>query len=149
MFNKIKTGLFSFGLFSILVVGMVIPANLYLFSWRILDLSRHDYPYYLDSAEVEMMELLEEEIPEDSVILSSYNIGMYLPGLSGRTAFFSHWAQTVNYFEKRDFVNGFYSNELTDTQSKDYLLEYGIGVCFVRPFGEGVRFFKTGSIGFS
>ena len=133
LLNKIKPGVFSFGLFSVLVIGLVFLTNLYLFSWRILDLGRHTYPYYLGSAEVEMLELLEEKTSENSVVLSSYNTGMYIPGLSGRTAFFSHWAQTVNYFEKRDFVNSFYSDELTHIQSQKYLLEYGIGYVLFGP----------------
>ena len=148
LLKKVKPGIFSFGLFSALVVGLVILTNLYLFSWRILDLGRHTYPYYLNSSEVEMLELLEEKTPDDAVILSSYNTGMYIPGLSSRTAFFSHWAQTVNYFEKRYFVNGFYSDELTRTQSQKYLLEYGIGYVLFGPAERELGALEPGNLGF-
>ena len=148
LFNKIKPKDFSFGLFTLLIVGFVFLTNLYLFSWRILDLGRHTYPYYLEKAEVEMLSSLEEYTPEDAVILSSYNTGMYLPGLSGRTAFFSHWAQTVNFFDKRDFVNDFYSNELTYTQSQDYLLEYGIGYVLLGPAERELGGIEPGNLDF-
>ena len=94
-------------LVALLGVAIVIPTNLYLFVWRFLDLSRLDYPYYLYQDEVDAMDWLEENAPEDSIVFSAYDPGAYIPGISGRVAFLSHWAQTVDFFGKRALVEEF------------------------------------------
>jgi hypothetical protein len=41
--------------------------------------------------------------------MSSIELGQYVPGLTGRSAFLAHWANTLDFFEKRRAVQRFYS----------------------------------------
>ena len=44
---------------AVIVVLLVIPTNLYLWSWRFVDLRRHEYPYYLHNEELAAMRWLD------------------------------------------------------------------------------------------
>jgi len=102
---------------SILLVVFCALTNLYLFAWRFYDLSRYSYPYYLHRDEVAALKWLEENSPENAVILSSLDVGQYIPGITGRRAFLAHWAQTLDFYKKREFVDHFYNTTIvSDTQ---------------------------------
>ena len=116
-----------------LMVFMVLPTNLYLFAWRFLDLSRLDYPYYLYTDEVAAMEWLEENSPADSVVFSAYDSGSYIPGISGRTAFLSHWAQTVDFYGKRALAEEFYAVATTNARRQQILEQYQIDYVLYGP----------------
>jgi hypothetical protein len=73
-----------------------------------VDLARHDYPYYLYKDEIAAMEWLEENTEIEDIVLSSLTTGQYIPVLSGNTAFLAHWAQTVDFYDKRKRVNSFF-----------------------------------------
>ena len=133
LLNKIKWMADKRWLVAVLAVALVIPTNLYLFSWRFLDLSRLDYPYYLYQDEVAAMNWLEMNAPEESVVFSAYDTGAYLPGISGRTAFLSHWAQTVNFYGKRDLVAEFYSSDTSNARRQQILEQNGIDYVLYGP----------------
>lgn len=108
------------------VLGFVALTNLYLWSWRFVDLARYDYPYYLHKKEVAALEWLEDNTQPGSIVLSSLTIGQYVPGLSNRTAFLAHWAQTVDFYSKVKLVNAFYSSQTDDRQRQTILEQYEI-----------------------
>jgi hypothetical protein len=107
-------------------VLMILPTNLYLWSWRILDLSQHDYPYYLYNEEVGALEWLEKQPGMDSVVFSSLTFGQYVPALTGKHAFLAHWAQTVDFYSKGDMVNEFYDSETDNTRRLAILQAYNV-----------------------
>lgn len=104
----------------------VMPTNAYLWVWRFADLSRHDYPYYLLHDELSAMAWLDGQARPDDVILSSEVTGQFIPSLTGVHAFLAHWAQTVDYYERREQVQTFFSGETTDAQRRRILGEHGV-----------------------
>lgn len=110
----------------ILLILAVIPTNIYLFTWRFLDLARHDHPYYLDKDEIAALDWLEAHVKPDDVVLSSLTFGQYVPAHTGAHAFLAHWAQTVNFFEKEQLVDDFYSGRLAGTQRSNMIEQYKI-----------------------
>lgn len=104
--------------------------NVYLWSWRFTDLSRHDYPYYLYKDEVSALKWLETNGNGSEVVLSSLDIGQYVPALTGKHAFLAHWAQTVNYHDKVSLVEQFFSGATSDVMRSKILTEYGINYVF-------------------
>ncbi|MBE2239216.1 MAG: hypothetical protein IAE81_15615 [Caldilineaceae bacterium] len=109
-----------------LVIGFSSLTNLYLFGWRFLDLSRHDYPFYLYQDEVSALHWLEANASHNDVVLSSLELGQYVPAESGAHAFLAHWAQTVDFYTKRDAVARFFSNQLTVEEQNHLLDEFSI-----------------------
>lgn len=92
-----------------LLLVLVIPTNLYLIAWRFVDLSRYTYPYYLEQDYMRALDWLRENSDPQEVVLASLEIGQYIPGVSGNNTFLAHWANTVNYFDKVQRVDGFYA----------------------------------------
>jgi uncharacterized membrane protein len=117
----------------IILVLAVLPTNVYLWTWRFVDLDRHDYPYYLYRDEVAAMQWLAERSPADAVILSSLDAGQYLPALSGRRAFLAHWAQTVSFFDKQERVARFFDAKVDDTERLATLQTFGVDYVLYGP----------------
>ena len=109
---------------------LVIPTNVYLWLWRFVDLQRQTYPFFLYQEELDAINWLEENAAPDEVVLSSETIGQYLPALAGTHAYLAHWAQTVSYFEKRDNVQKFFSQETSDAQREQILQQHSVDYIF-------------------
>ncbi len=112
---------------------LISLTNVYLWMWRFLDLNRHNYPYFLHSDDVAALEWLEEHTPSSAVVLSAYDTGRYVPGLSGRTAFLAHWAQTVNFFDKRDRVTRFFDAQVDDEERLETVQTFGVDYVLYGP----------------
>ena len=117
----------------ILLLIVVLPTNLYLWSWRFVELQRRDYPYYLYRDEVEALNWLEEHADPADVVLSSITIGQYVPALSGNTAFLAHWAQTVDFYDKTERVERFFDIAASDDERIDTLRTFDVAYVFNGP----------------
>lgn len=104
----------------------VIPTNLYLWTWRFVDLGRHTYPYYLTVADVEALEWLASQGSDRDVVLASLTLGQYVPALTGKHAFLAHWAQTVDYYTKQELVTEFYDPLTSNVRRQAILEEYAV-----------------------
>lgn len=119
-----------------LFVVLVIPTNLYLIAWRFVDLNRHDYPFFLYRDEVAAIDWLEAHASTDAIVLSGYEAGRYIPGLSGQRVFLGHWAQTVDFFAKREMVAEFFDATTSDARRQEILQAYGVEYVF---YGQAER----------
>ncbi len=117
----------------ILLLIAVLPTNLYLWSWRFVELRRHDYPYYLYRDEVEALNWLDQHADPSDVVLSSLTIGQYVPALGGNTAFLAHWAQTVNFYDKRERVERFFDAAVSDDERIETLRTFNVSYVFYGP----------------
>lgn len=115
---------------ALLFILLIIPTNLYLIAWRFVDLNRHNYPFFLYRDEVAAIDWLEEEAPPESIVFSAYEAGRYIPGLSGQRVFLGHWAQTVDFFNKRDMVTEFFAETTSDTRRQEILHAYDVDYLF-------------------
>ena len=111
----------------------VLPTNIYLWTWRFVDLARHDYPYYLHQDDLAALQWLEENTPSDAIVLGSITIGQYVPALSGNTAFLSHWAQTVDFYDKRARVARFFDAATLDEERAETVEAFGVDYVFWGP----------------
>jgi hypothetical protein len=107
-----------------LLLLVAIPVNVYLFGWRFVDLGRHRAPYYLHRDEVAALEWLDRQ-GGDAVVFSDETLGQYVPALTGKRAVLAHWAQTVDYFTKRDEVARFFDPATPDAERARLLRRYG------------------------
>ena len=114
----------------IFLVLMVLPVNVYLYTWRFVDLGRHDYPYYLLDDEVAALRWLERNAQPSDVVLSSLTIGQYVPSISGNRAFLAHWAQTLNFYQRQDDVVRFYDGRSSDDVRQSVMARYGVRYVF-------------------
>ncbi len=110
----------------IALLVVVLPTNVYLWSWRFVDLARHDYPFYLHRDDVVALNWLQQNTHPDDIVLCSITIGQYVPALSNNTAFLAHWAQTVDFYDKENRVARFFDATTPDDERAETLLAFGI-----------------------
>jgi uncharacterized membrane protein len=129
-----------------LTVAVVLPTNIYYFAWRILDLERHTYPYYLQKDEIAALHWLEANSDPQEVVLSSLTLGQYVPSVAGNKAFIAHWAQTLDFFNKRALVAAVFDQSTPDGTRAAILSTYGVHYILVsRPERELGTFDPTAS----
>jgi hypothetical protein len=119
-----------------LIIGLMIcilPTNLYLLSWRFAELSRHDYPYFLNKDETAALAWLDSNVKPNDVVLSSLTVGQYVPAYTGAHAFLAHWAQTLDFFGKSQMVEDFFSASTSDQRRQQILSQYGVTYVFYGP----------------
>lgn len=114
----------------VLLLALVLPANLYIFGWRMLDMSRHDYPFFLYRDDLDAFEWLENNADREAVVLTSFTIGHYLPGLTGVRPFLSNAVMTVNFVEKEQQVRHFFAADTTDSDRCQFLTGNNIDYLF-------------------
>ena len=120
------------GLMAALVL-VVLPTNLYLLVWRFQDLSRHDYPYYLNKDDVAGLAWLNTHVKPDDVVLSSLTIGQFVPAYTGAHAFLAHWAQTLDFYGKAQMVDEFYASSTDNQRRRQIVSQYGVDYVFYGP----------------
>lgn len=111
----------------------VVATNVYLLAWRVVVLARHDYPYYLNQDDLEAIRWLEENSDPNSVVLSSFTIGHYIPGLAGNRPFLSNSVMTMDSHNKEQMVKAFFDSETLDAERELLLHRYGIRYLFYGP----------------
>ena len=130
---------------AIFLLAAILPTNLYLWSWRFLDLSRHDYPYYLYNDEMSGLEWLDHNTNPDDVVLSSLTVGQYVPALTGTYAFLAHWAQTYRFYEKVDLVSEFYTSDTPEDVRLKIVNDYSVDYVFWGPAERAIGSFDPGT----
>jgi hypothetical protein len=108
------------------LVAAVLPANVYHYAWRFVDLARHDYPYYLERDDVAALQWLEANAQPSDVVLSSLTVGQYVPSISGSRPFLAHWAATLDFFEKRRLVARFFDPQVSDDERREIVARFGV-----------------------
>lgn len=116
-----------------LLIGFVLLTNLYLTSWRIVDLRRGDYPYYLSSSDVAVLEQLPEVVEPGDVVLSSPEVGVFVPVYSDARPFVAHWAQTLDFLDRRLAARWFYHSATSNSDRERMLLENDIDYVIAGP----------------
>jgi hypothetical protein len=102
----------------LLLVIAVLPTNVYLISWRILDLGRQQAPYSLAADEVAALRWLGESTSRHDVVLSGLTLGQFVPVYSDARSFLGHWAQTVGFYDKQEQVRRFFDPASTDDERR-------------------------------
>lgn len=116
-----------------LLLLAVSVTNLYLLAWRVFDLNRHQYPFYLYRDEVTAMRWLEEHTPPDEVVLSAFVVGHFIPGLTGDRTFLGNAVMTMDFNRKREMVKTFFDSATPDSERQALIREYGIRYVFYGP----------------
>lgn len=116
-----------------LLLAAVLPTNLYLLAWRFIDLRRADYPYYLYRSDAAAMECLAAHAAPDDVVLSAFETGHFLPGLTGTRAFLSNAVMTLDFNLRRAQVAEFFAAGTADAARQALLAENGVDYVYVSP----------------
>jgi hypothetical protein len=127
---------------AVALVIVVMPTNLYILAWRLLDMRAawQDYDarpaenrHFLRTSEVNALGYLEKQVKGDDVVLASLDIGQFVPALTGARTFIGHWAQTLKFNDKRTMVNAFFTASTADAERQTILRQYKVSYVIFSP----------------
>jgi hypothetical protein len=123
--------------FTVLLVPLQAATPYYLrdIEWSALRTVR--YPAWLRTEDFVALHALEKITPPDAIVLSSYEIGNFVPPYSGRRCFLGHYALTMDAQSKRADVERFFSSDASaraDAWRLDLLRLWRIGYVLDTPF---------------
>jgi hypothetical protein len=110
----------------VIVVLLVIPTNVYLYTWRFIDLRRQSAPYYLNADEAAALDWLAANAGPDDVVLAPEVMGQFVPNYGKSRAYLAHWAMTNRYYERVSNVRTFFTPELLDAIRVDLARRDGV-----------------------
>lgn len=121
---------------------VVIPTNLYLLAWRVLDMRQAwqnvdtrpaETHYFVPVGEYDALQFLSTQVKGDDVVLASLDMGQFVPALTGARAFVAHWAQTLDFYGKRALVEAFFNPAVADSDRIDLLRKYNVTYVIYSP----------------
>ncbi len=131
-----------------LFLALVVPTNVYLLSWRFVDLGRHQYPDYLHRDDVAALHWLAERAAPDDVVLSSMVVGHYVPGWTGAHAFLAHGAGTLQFYEKRSMVERFFAAATPEDERQETLRRFRVSYVFHGPAERSLGQFQPDGVAY-
>ncbi len=86
----------------VVVLGAALVTNLYVIGWRVLDLGRHENPYFLTTSQTSALDWLEAHTTQADVVLADLSMGQFVPMWTDARSFVAHWANTLDFFAKKE-----------------------------------------------
>jgi hypothetical protein len=105
---------------------LTLPTNLYLLSWRFVELARHDAPYYLRRDEADALIWLEQQTTRADVVLSELKLGQFVAAQTDAHAVLAHWAQTIDFYRTREDVERALDPALSSAERAEILRRYRV-----------------------
>jgi len=117
----------------LMLLGGIAPLNFWAFQAEELitnsrpDLHLHKgLPLFLSEQHLQLLEWLESNTMPDEVILCSYELGNYIPALTGRKVFIGHWSLTINLDEKFKIARKIWRGELPINEARELFRKHRI-----------------------
>lgn len=92
----------------VLAIALSLPTNMLILSSGLLAVQSHPAFYYLTKDEVEIIHWIDQNTPQDAVILASQEISFMIPAICGRRVVYAHPYETANAGERERDVISFY-----------------------------------------
>jgi hypothetical protein len=112
------------------LIGMVLPSNLLLFSGSVNAINNHDPIFFINENVSKAIEWFETNAEEESVVLANEENGLIIPALARFKVVYGHPFESINAEETRIFVNDFWMNKLSDNQSRNFLEKNNVDFIF-------------------
>ncbi|NLE44962.1 MAG: hypothetical protein GX620_09600 [Chloroflexi bacterium] len=113
------------------VLGFSAVSNVYLVAGLTVATARGYSSLFVSQAEKKAIQWLGASTSPDEVVLSSYEMGGYIPASIGQRVFWGHWCETVDLLRKRAEAQAFYGTDELDRCG--LLRQYGISYVMLGP----------------
>jgi hypothetical protein len=115
------------------IILLTIPSNLLLVATSLVQVSRPSSPIFHEGMELEAMDWLAAHTQPSDTVLSSHQIGNYIPARAGNRVFLGHGPETIHAEEKENIVRQFFQTQTNDAYRKEILNQYDIAYLFYGP----------------
>jgi hypothetical protein len=124
--NRMVTESRRFWLRGITLLVLAVPTNVLIVQAGFHGIRVRDDQLFLTRDEADALAWIETSTPEDSLILSSPDIGLFIPAHTGRRVIYGHPFETVHAVDQKLRVEQFFQGDTLPTlvQKVDYIF-YG------------------------
>jgi hypothetical protein len=105
---------------------LVLPTNMYLLVWRLIELRRPASELYVTIDESAALDALAATTGPGDVALAIESVGRWVPNQGRTRAYLAHWAMTNRYLERRELVDRFFSTDIDDAWRARLLAADGV-----------------------
>jgi len=110
---------------------LAFPTNLIVLIAAWGGIHAQDPQIYLTPGEVQAINWIQENTAPDDLILSSPEMGLFIPGMTGRRVIYGHPYETVGAEFEEAEVRAIYSGEFSKTELNTILKERGVAFVFL------------------
>jgi hypothetical protein len=111
---------------ALVLAALILPTNLYLVAWRLLELRRPSSDLYVTVDEHAALATLAATTRPGDVALAVEAVGRWVPNHGRTRAFLAHWAMTNRYLDRRRDVARFFSAGADDGWRQRLLADNGV-----------------------
>jgi len=115
------------------IILLTIPSNLLLVATSLIQISHLSPPIFHEGMELEAMDWLAAHTQPSDIVLSSHEVGNYIPAGAGNRVFLGHGPETIHAEEKEDIVRQFFQAQTSDAYREEILRQYNIAYLFYGP----------------
>jgi hypothetical protein len=115
------------------IILLTIPSNLLLVATSLIQVSRLSPPIFHEGMELEAMDWLAAHTQPSDIVLSSFQVGNYIPARAGNRVFLGHGSETIHAEEKGNIVRQFFQAQTSDAYRKEILRRYNVAYLFYGP----------------
>jgi hypothetical protein len=117
------------GLVGLLLVMLTLPSTVLLLAMGFTYATGDSPTLRFSENEIAAVSWIEKNSKLDDAIMSSYDVGGYIPAFTGRRSFMGHWTETVEVDLKRELASSLYRGD----QGEELLRRYHIDYVFYGP----------------
>jgi hypothetical protein len=110
----------------VIVLGTALVTNLYVVGWRVLDLGRHENPYFLTTSQTAALDWLEVHTTHADVVLADLSLGQFVPMWTDARSFVAHWANTLDFFAKKEQAEQMMAGTLPVSTREKLIDQYAV-----------------------
>lgn len=126
---------------NMIVLAMSIITNGLLITMGIYSINTHSDNIFLHKTDMDALNWIKYNTPSDAAILASPDIGLVIPGFTGRKVIYGHPFETPNAHLEKENVTRWYNGSMDRLQADRFILEKGIDYIYFGPrekeLGEG------------
>jgi len=117
----------------VVVFILAIPTNLIVLLAGIQAINTNDPKIYLTKEEHQALAWIDENTDDGALVLSSPEMGLFIPAHTGRQVIYGHPFETVNADHEEKAVTEFYSGDNSASQMQAFIVDRGADYIFFGP----------------
>ena len=110
-----------------------IITNLFVMIGAVLVIQFYQPWLFLTTGENQALEWIKNNTPQDALILSDAEMGVFIPAHTGRRVIYGHPFETVNASEEKQTVDSFFLSKLNEQEQIDLLVHRNVSYIFYGP----------------
>jgi hypothetical protein len=139
----------SYRLWTVSLFLLALPTNLIILLAAFTGIQSHDPQIYLTQAEMDALSYISENTDPGDLILSSPEMGLFIPAYTGRRVIYGHPFETVNAIAAESAVLAFLDGDLTYEQCVEFLRKWSVDYIFYGPRERSLGYIDPSQFGYA